>query len=172
MREISRQNGDTKSTVGKSMIHEYAPLRRQMYELPDLPTCEVSEIGKLDFGSVPVWNLFWLSVPTIDTVPGSGHDWWRHYSPINDAAKCITADVLGDEVLHRKLMMHPVAFIAWFQREDLSIYDTCDVFGEANWRETVLHRASTVVDRLRMMADPVLSNSKNVVYANFGRKRA
>jgi hypothetical protein len=171
-REIQTQSLNNFNKVeGTKVIFEYAPLKRQMYELEGLAQCEVSEIGKLEKGNA-VWNLFWLSTPTIDSVPGSGLLWWKQYEPIPNAAMVITADVLGEEVLYRKLLMHPHAFMDWFSREDLSIYDSYSALGGDAWREVVLNRASTAVDRLRVSAETVLSRNSNVIHANFGRKRA
>jgi hypothetical protein len=130
------------------MAYNYSPRTIDDYCLPSLGgACEVGSIAKLKRHQA-VWNLFWLSVPKIDNVPGAGVQWVQVYRPIADAAAAITTDVLLDEVLYRKLMMHPTSFAAWFEREDHTIYDAYDVLGERAWVDTVLQRASLSAQRM------------------------
>lgn len=116
-----------------------------------------------------VWNLFWLSSPAIDAVPGSGSQWHLAYRPVPDAAASITADVMLEDVLHSKLLLHPLRFAAWFSNEDHSIYDAYDILGEDRWVTTVLRRAE---ESARRMASEVPALAGGNVYSLIGRQRA
>lgn len=116
----------------------YSPYSIEQYMLPGLnKRCEAGAISDLK-RSASVWNMFWLSTPGIDQVPGSGKGIYKLYMPTPNAAASITADVCLDDVLHAKLSMHPSRFVAWFEREDHSIYDVYEILGERQWVDTVL----------------------------------
>lgn len=118
------------------------------YRLMGSQSCEVREIQKLE-RSLATWNFFWLSVPDIDKVPDTGENWWRHYKPAGAAFGAIVVDVIEDEVLYRKLLMHPAKFLDWFSRErDHTVYDSYDTFGERSWVNTVITRAEQAAERL------------------------
>jgi hypothetical protein len=96
-----------------------------------------------------IWNLFWLSIPSLDKVPGSGNNWWRKYTPVEGALVAIKSDVIEDEVLYRKLCMHPSQFFEWFGRErDHSIYNSFATMGGKPWVNLVLNRAEEAAERL------------------------
>ena len=118
-----------------------------------------------------VWNIFWLSVPALDALPDSGPGWYKVYSPIKDAARCFVADVMFDEVLYRKLCMHPVMFASWFEREDQTIYDAYDILGERAWVDRVLVRAHQSAHRMAMET-PALTTRGTVIHALLGRNVA
>lgn len=145
----------------------YSPHPMERYLLHGVKDDEVSAIMQLD-RSVAVWNLFWLSVPGLDNLPGSGRRWHKVYKPVENALATIVTDVLEDEVLYRKLMMHPEQFYDWFEREDHTIFDCHEVLGGDIWVETVLTRAQAAIDRL-IIQNPVVSFKDNVVKVNFRR---
>jgi len=153
------------------VVHEYSPLPRHMYELQGAEDCDVRAIGRLE-RSTAIWNLYWMSVPALDLIPGSGADWWKVYSPAADVAATLASDVMDDEVFFRKLTMHPQSFGAWFEREDLTIFDAYPLMGCENWRTIVMARAQEAMERMRLGGGSVLGKSRNVVYANFGRRFA
>lgn len=100
---------------------------------------------------VVVWNLFWLSVPALDSLPifGKRPDWAKHYTPVEGALKAIVADAVDDdEVLRRKLQLHPQRFIEWFEREDHSIYDSYYALNGETWVSTVLARSKEAAARI------------------------
>lgn len=127
------------------LSNRYSPKEAVQYQITALPRCEVSSILSLQPPrSVAVWNLFWLSVPAIDTLleHGSSPNYYRHYMPVADAARSVTADALNDEVLYRKLLMTPDSFLNFFENEeDHSIYDCYETLGGDDWVETVITRA-------------------------------
>lgn len=142
----------------------YSPLPAEMYKAPTVDYCEVRSILQIETHSAAVWNLFWLSTPSIDRMPGAGTTWFRHHQPDPKAAAAITADVLFDEPLLRKLCMHPSSFYEWFERQDHSIFDTYYVLGEG-WIDTVLTRAAQAISRIA--ADGSVREG-NVIYHRFG----
>jgi hypothetical protein len=153
------------------MVHEYSPLPRSMYELQGAEDCDVRAIGRLERAQA-TWNLYWLSAPALDLIPGSGEDWWKVYTPSADVAASLALDVAEDEVLYRKLMMHPQAFGAWFEREDLTQFSSYALMGCEQWRTIAMARACEAMERMRLGGASVLGRTRNVVYANFGRQVA
>lgn len=151
----------------KNVTYRYSPQPMSEYKLTGVPHDEVSVIAKSEHPEA-VWNLFWLSIPALDSVPGSGHDWWRGYTPTPGILGAILADVYQDEVLYRKLMMHPEMFIQWFEREDHSIFDSYNVLGGPTWVATVLKRAELAVNRL-CAEDPPIRVEGNVIRVKFPR---
>jgi hypothetical protein len=116
-----------------------------------------------------VWNLFWLSHPGIDTVPEAGNNWWKTYKPLVGSLSAVIADVVEDEVLYRKLMMHPYAFKAWFEHEDHSIYDCYDILGGPAWVLNVVQRAEAAGSRMTV-EDPPVRVEGNVVHVRFKKQ--
>lgn len=143
----------------------YSPLPPEVYKAETVDYCEVRSILSLEQHAIPVWNLFWLSTPGIDKMPGAGPAWFRHHQPDPKAAGAIVTDVLKDEVLLRKLSMHPSRFYEWFEREDHSIFDTYYVLGEDRWVDTVLERTARSISRL---AEDGTVREGNVIYHRFG----
>jgi hypothetical protein len=147
------------------MIYRYSPLPIPEYNLVGAPQNEINTIMGGDRREA-VWNLFWLSLPQLDTIPGSGNKWWERYQPTAGALRAVVMDVNQDEVLYRKLMLHPEAFLSWWEREDHSIFDAYDVLGGKRWAETVLRRAEETAQRFACDMPPV-SIVGNVVKVNF-----
>lgn len=127
----------------------YSPHPPESYVIGSMPTCQVREIQKIEHWQ-GIWNLFWLSVPDIDTLPGSGVDWWRGYTPTAGVLGAVISDVLLDEVLYRRLVSQPRKFADWWCRQDPTIFTTYEVLGE-KWAETVLTRAHEARDRNRIV---------------------
>ncbi len=148
-------------------MYLYSPLPLSNYRLPNLPSCEASVIAR-EARSLQVWNLFWLSNPTIDLVPKYGADWWKHYHPVIGGLSAIITDVREDECLFRKLSMHPDAFSVWFEREDHTIYDAYDVLGGEAWVANVMSRADLAAARMAVENPPVEVKG-NVIRVNFRR---
>lgn len=147
------------------MIYRYSPRPILDYKLVGIPTDEISVILGGERREA-VWNLFWLSLPTLDNVPDAGHDWWRKHSPIVGALGSIIADVTEDEVLYRKLLMHPFTFCEWFEREDHTIYDTYVALDGDAWVTSVLKRAEASAARMTV-EDPPVRIQGNVITVNF-----
>jgi len=137
----------------------YSPHPATDYIIRDLDDCEVSWILGLPI-AFPTWNLFYLSVPEIDRLPGSGADWWKHYKPRVGAMGAVITDVTDDEVLYRKLMMPLARFSEWFERADHQSFRCYHHLGGNAWVDTVNTRAST---KARAVG--------NVVYGTFGPRQ-
>lgn len=149
----------------------YSPEPVEAYFLQGMDQkCEAGSISKLARAAA-VWNLFWLSVPKIDLVPSSGTKWVNTYMPINGVAASITADVMLDEALYRKLGMHPLRFANWFKDQDHSVFDVYGLLGEQEWVDTVIVRAHQ--SSARMASSGVgLKNFGNVIQVAFGQRAA
>jgi hypothetical protein len=151
--------------------YRYSPLTIDNYFLKGMDTnCEVGSISKLRLAS-PIWNLFWMSNPAIDGVVDAGVKWHKVYMPTKGLAPSLTADVMLDQVLHLKLMMHPMRFAAWFERENQRVYDAYNLLGGQAWVDTVLRRARESAD-LMSKSDPLLKRHGNVIEAIFAKKAA
>lgn len=147
----------------------YSPYPPASYKLEGIARDEVSVILDLEEHHQAVWNLFWLSTPTLDNlVKVRPPDWRQVYRPIVGALASIIRDVVEDEVLFRKLQMHPTAFLDWFEREDYSIYDSYNALGGDFWADTVMGRAELANERITLES-PTVSFRNNVVKVDFGR---
>lgn len=125
----------------------YSPLAISNYILPTATRCAAKEIQESP-QSHAIWNLFWLSCPDVDTLPGAGPAWAQHYRPRPDVLAAVTADVTLDEVLFRRVMSRPEKFAAWWCRQDYSIFDTYYYLGP-KWPVTVLERAHQAIARMK-----------------------
>jgi hypothetical protein len=145
----------------------YAPKEINEYRLVDV-ACDVVTLCQAHHRGEALWNLFWLSTPSIESVCGRP-DWWRVYKPDAKAFHAMTADVEQDEVLFRKLLMPPSTFLLWFRNEDPSIYDTFPALGGGAWVEDVLHRAHLAAERLDA-GRGLREITGNVITVQFGKR--
>lgn len=152
------------------MKEVYSPAPIDSYIIPNSKLCEVREIMNMK-GHLPiaVWNLFWLSNPAIDAMPELGIEWWKSYRPTRGLAKSVVMDVMEDEALFRKLLMTPDRFIEFFEREDVTIYHTYEVLGEA-WHPMVLQRARSAASFMKR-GTPNIKHAGNVVYLNWSKEK-
>ena len=81
----------------------YSPLPPTSYVIDALPRCETRTLMSVDL-TPAAWNLNWLSNPGMDSLPGTGKDWWRVYKPLTGLARAVVADALNDDILHSKLL--------------------------------------------------------------------
>lgn len=135
-----------------STPYVYSPRPPSNYYISVLDQCEARFIDTLEDrqASAAAWNLFWLSVPEIDTLVlhGANHTWNRHYQPVPNAMSAVMADVVGDDPLRLKLLLHPVRFIEFFNHQDHSIFDCYTKLGGYRWVDTVLLRANQAAARI------------------------
>lgn len=135
-------------------LNRYSPAPIEDYVITSLPHCEARAISEQDEEhALPLWNLFWLSVPALDALltHGRKRDWNIYYSPVPNAMKHIVADVygdFGDEVLRRSLVMPPSRFLDWFISENHSMYETYTALGGPKWVRNVLDRAEQAAIRM------------------------
>jgi len=141
----------------------YSPRPPIAYQIKGQESCEVSWLLSLP-ESHAVWNLFWLSVPAVDDIPHLGLRWWTSYKAKPLAAATVVKDVMGCEVLYRKLMMPPHRFVEWFRRAEHTAYESFTLFGSTHWVETVLKRANSVA-----LATAI---EGNVIYGRFANQAA
>lgn len=138
------------------MTYSYAPLPINHYYIKALDECEVSTINSIEDpqGRLAAWNLFWLSVLSIDVLPkfGKRRDWFKHYTPREGALGAVIADALQDDEMREMVQRHPSEFLAWFEREDHSIYDSYYALHSEVWVQTVLYRAKLAWNRIESEA--------------------
>lgn len=147
----------------------YSPRPIGDYVISSVPVCEVREVLQIGPAErAAVWNLFWLSTPALDTLPGAGGTWWKGYTPQEGLLAAIIGDAIEDAALHHKLMARPSKFIEFWQRQDHSIFDTYEILGDS-WVQTVLERAQ---EAERRFVDPVTERRGNVIRVAFPRKVA
>jgi len=146
----------------------YAPKDINEYHLSGVSTDFVTAIEREEAAEA-IWNLFWLSVPSVDTIPGSGESWWRTFKVQPASLAAIMADVVEDSTLRNKLCGPPGEFADWFEREDASIYDSYYALNGEVWRENVLRRAREAASR-PLPAKLLQSVMGNVFEVNFGRR--
>lgn len=129
-------------------MFRYSPLPIDAYVIPSFASSEAGFIRGL--GAEPeakaIWNLFWLSNPTIDTLPGAKEP-WRNHTPTPGSLSAVVLDVRQREDLEQFLLAHPVCFINWFDRQGYKAYDNYRRFGY-DWVETVILRAEDAALRL------------------------
>ena len=141
----------------------YSPAPIDDYFVPTLDRCEARGITRLDeITAKAVWNLFWLSNPCIDSMPLLGQHWWKEYRPTRGLAAAVTADVMDDEALFRKLLLPPHRFVDFFEREDPTTYHTYEILGDA-WQPMVVDRAKQAAARATQ-GTPNLKSVGNVTF--------
>ena len=153
----------------------YSPIPIENYRIKALEACEASFIisqGPKIAG--PLWNLFWLSVPSIDKLAehASSERWFLHYRATDKALLALRREVRNDPVLELKLNLHPNRFLEWFKREDHEgCYDSAYFeLGGQEWVETVKRRAAEAAQRIAYTL-PEEMQGKNI-YAFIQRPRA
>lgn len=128
-------------------MYRYSPHPIESYLIQGLEGhCEAGIISKLPNPGA-VWNLFWLSTPQIDNIPGSGSNWLNVYKPTVNGLAAITSDIIFDEVLNRKLLMHPVKFAAWVKVKDMTDYDSFAKYG-VDWISSIVERCGESAFRI------------------------
>lgn len=135
--------------------YRYSPHEISRYRLAGMPEDEITGFITADRAQA-IWNLFWLSNPDLDKIPGTGRNWVSVYHPTEGAVPAIVRDVYDDEVLFRKLTLHPDQFIDWFEREFHERYDAYDVLGGDRWVVTVLERAEAAAARMTAANPPMI----------------
>lgn len=152
------------------MKHIYSPHPIDTYFIPGADVCEFRQIAKSPWAA-EIWNLLWLSLPTVDSLPGStATGYWRRYSSWPEIIKSVVADATQDEVFRDMLTKPPAVFHAWFCAEaDYTIYDTWDVCGPT-WVEHVADRSDEASLR-RLSSKPFLFAQDHVLRIDY-RKAA
>jgi hypothetical protein len=155
-------------------LHRYSPRVIEDYRLQGVQIDEVAYILKELQSQYrdAVWNLFWLSVPDIDVLLDAGSKGPTLYTPIRDALAAVVTDVIEDEVLYRKVMMHPDAFLDWFEREpDYTIFDCYEPLGGLKWVEMVTVRADAAAKRITAELPPIVVADRRagVMHVDFRR---
>ena len=118
--------------------------------------------------TIPAWNLFWLSNPQLDKVPGSGNRWYQHYRPVAGMLTAVYRDITSDSTLRGKLSQHPLLFLEWYERQTHKTMDLYRSLAGPNWVQTVTARAQEASDRMITQAPPVIITG-NVIKVDFRR---
>lgn len=137
----------------------YSPNPIEDYFIVDLPICSHRMVSEHEL-SESLWNMLWLSNPTIDTLPGSGKKWFMGYKSVEGFMAAAIADLYADEGLYNALMRSPKDFLNYWRNLELTEYDMYAVGGDT-WVATVTERAEEAM--LRLM--PVVEG--NVVTVKF-----
>ena len=133
--------------------------------------CEVATIAaESPELCVPLWNLFWLSNPALDKVPGAGANWWRSYSPVRGLLKAIIHDVADDSTLEHALTQHPEAFLDWWGDQRHDVFATHEILGDS-WIDIVTSRAQAASDRMLDSAPTVTAVGNVLVLSDFRQAR-
>lgn len=129
------------------MKHRYSPLPIESYFIPGAELCEFRQIA-LSEHALEIWNLMWLSLPSVDSLPGSSaKGYWRNYISSPEMVRAIVADAISDEKLYAMLSRPPATFHGWWCAEiDYTIYDTWNVAGPS-WVEGVADRSDAAALR-------------------------
>lgn len=133
------------------MVHVYSPLPINDYRLIGLEVDETLVIQKSQ-APLPLWNLFWLSNPTLDIVPNLKEKWWKAYKPNTHLLSGLIRDVYTNPTLCSKLIGHPVVFSTWFEYTPHRGYHAYDVAGGQRWVDQVLIRADVAARRINSYA--------------------
>lgn len=132
--------------------YRYSNFPMEAYKLP-IQRDEVDVIGMFEEAQrLPIWNLFWLSNPTIDAVPGSGSRWHRHYAPLPGLLVSVFQDVLDRSDLMGAVTSHPSQFMVWFCGQNAAEFRTYDIAGRVKWMDNVLERSQKAADGLLKVA--------------------
>ena len=103
-------------------MYRYSPHPIESYFIQGLEgRCEAGVISKLPKPEA-VWNLFWLSTPLIDNLPGAGSNWLNVYKPTTSGLAAIVSDIIFDKCLREQLLMHPTKFAAWISSLRFEIF--------------------------------------------------
>lgn len=147
----------------------YAPHDIELYRL-NINFGPTDALSRMEH-RVQVWNLFWLSLPDLDKLPGTTLPWMKVFQLPTGVFPAIVADVYEDDLLRAKLGLSPLAFALWFEREDASIYDTYALLGGASWVETVLRRAHEAHARIESERGAVRHQTQgNVIHVKRWRR--
>lgn len=122
----------------------YSPLPMDAYRLEGVAHDELSAIVGAPYER-EAWNLFWLSTPAIDSVPGTGPEWFRFYAPTQGLLARLIRDIGNDEGLRTRLGGHPLAFAEWFEDQPATDYLSSS---DPLWAQTVVARAKAASDRI------------------------
>jgi hypothetical protein len=156
----------------ETFLHSYrfSPLPIEEYRITSLEQCEVGSImARSPEHRLAMWNLWWLSLPSVDALPvwGKSPLWFNHYRPTPGAMRAIAVDALGDDQTFEALLMPPARFIQFFREDDKSIYDCYTALNGMDWVATVLNRAAAAAQRIEIEEAP---RRRDNVYS-FPRKK-
>jgi len=121
----------------------YSPRPAEDYIIKSQPICEARVAIRSPF-PVPIWNLFWLSVPALDKLPGSGLNWWVSYDIVPGGLTAAIRDVVNFPLLRLMLMKSPLDFGAWWKSSTVTHLNGYPVFGDT-WKKTVADRARSAI---------------------------
>ena len=138
-------------------ICTYSPLPIQSYFLQGADHCVMRVIERQSMFSEATWNLYYLSMPSLDLVPGAGKNWYKVYKTDGLLVNNLLSYISLDANLHDHLLQHPAKFVAWFKR---SRYIDLD----PKWAEVVIARAEEVALRLSR----VVRQNGNLIEVRFG----
>lgn len=92
------------------------------YKVPGMMRTDINVIAAHPQG-VAIWNLFWMSNPSLDGLIGcTTKDWYLRYTQVPDLSSALIEDVVGDAVLAHRLLEHPNLFRGWWRTEPHHLY--------------------------------------------------
>lgn len=149
-------------------MKNYSPHPLTSYHIPGVDKCEFRAMGTIP-ESDAVWNLYWLSNPAVDTLPGSTpQGWWHRYRSWAELFGATLRDAMHDERMNYMLKQTPATFHAWFCKErDYTIYDCFDVMG-ARWVENVVTRSNDAAVR-RLITKPFIRSDGRALRIDYDK---
>lgn len=131
----------------------YSPLPISHYHLEGVARDEFRVIRECR-NWMQVWNLFWLSEPRLDKLPGSGARWYKVYTPSPGLLTQVVLDVNHTDDLLQALTGHPVGFLDYWSTVNARIFRAYFNQGGESWWNTVKTRAQEAEKRLLSEAPP------------------
>lgn len=151
-------------TTKEELMYQYAPYTLEDCFLPsEIPDPWKAVRNRFDPTlSQAIHNFMWLAVPEMDAM-NKAEDWVSAVNGMTREVADFVSDVVEDEVLFRKLLMHPKDFHTWWQDEDHSVYDFYDQHG-MDVVNTISRRALEAAERI---GGYVVDRTDNVIKVNF-----
>ena len=139
----------------------YAPHPLEAYFLAGVPKCPFRTMH--DTGNIAAWNLYWMSDPQVDMLPGMT-DWYGRFEVNTVLIRALVAGAGNDAVLQGHLLESPFNFHRWFKTS----HRACSLFRELGrgWAETVLIRSKEAAERTTDAG--VVSREGNIIGVRFG----
>ena len=135
------------------MEYLYSPYPAESYRMLEGAKCEVGWIQEAQY-PLALWNLFWLSNPSVDRVLDRSRPWWLSYRPQAGLLKALVEDLHRDSTrMVNRLEGHPLAFRVWFDEQPHEAMSLWQLGGQ-EWVDAVVDRADEAAARYPITFKP------------------